>query len=178
MKKLAGLLIVLVLSMGLVGCQVEKTVESKEAEYTNKIQEEAQRQVGQPLIDDFFEKKMFKKIYELRDNSKLVCYAYTRNLEGKYIYEGKVVGYGLPYSVQYNKPKKIADSTYEGGYAIVDQAEPNGMYMPDGLSATWLIMINEESGELEPAYYEPEIVVTQTKKPRRLVTKWSLPDNY
>jgi len=31
---------------------------------------------------------------------------------------------------------------------------------------------------IEPAYYEPTIVVRQTKAPRRLCAEWSLPDDY
>jgi hypothetical protein len=188
MKKLLILGLILITGLFLfTGCMEleEDEVANAEREYTEKVQMEAQRQVGQPLIDDYFEKKMFKRIYELRDNSELVTYVYTRNLEGKYIYEGKAIGYGLPYSVQYNSPNKVVDaedylghSLYETPVAVVDQAEPNGMYMPEGLAATWLIMINEETGETEPAYFEPEIVVTQSKKPRRLIAEWSLPDNY
>ena len=188
MKKLTVLLLILIAGLFLfTGCEDlgGNEVANSEKEYTESIQKEAQRQIGQPLIDDFFEKKMFKRIYELRDNSELVTYVYTRNLEGKYIYEGKAIGYGLPYSIQYNSPNKVVDaedylghSLYETPVAVVDQAEPNGMYMPEGLSATWLIMLNEETGEQQPAYYEPNIVVTQTKKPRRLVAEWSLPKDY
>jgi hypothetical protein len=193
MKKLTVLLLILVAGLFLfTGCEEMEgntTVEQKEKEYTEQVQEEMDRQIGQPLIDDFFEKKMFKKIYELRDNSELVCYAYRTNLEGKLIYIGKTIGYGLPYSIQYTSPEKIVDykdiDNGDGfdwgdgwGDVKMPQAEPNGLYMPEGLSATWLIMINEETGELKPAYYEPNIIVTQTKKPRRLVAEWSLPEDY
>ena len=32
--------------------------------------------------------------------------------------------------------------------------------MPDGLSATWLFMINPETNKPEPVYFEPTITVT------------------
>lgn len=192
MKKLTILILVLFAGLFLfTGCEEMEntTVDQKDTEYTKQVQEEMSRQVGQPLIDNFFEKKMFKKIYELRDNSDLVCYAYRTNLDGKLIYIGKTIGYGLPYSIQFTSSEKIVDYKdidggngfdWGSGYGDVKmpQPEPNGLYMPEGLSATWLIMINEETGGLEPAYYEPTIIVRQRKAPRRLCAEWSLPKDY
>jgi hypothetical protein len=187
MKKLIALIcIIIIFICGFVGCKdiKENTAEVKQRENMEKLQEEQQRQIGDPVIDNFFEKKMFKKIYELRDNADLICYAYTRNLEGKYIFEGKCVGYGLPYSVQYYNPEKVVDAEEYLGYGLIDepiavigQPEPNGMHMPEGLSATWIIRIDED-GKLVPDYYEPNLVVTTNKKPARLCAEWSLPEDY
>ena len=58
------------------------------------------------------------------------------------------------------------------------QAEPNGLFMPEGLSATWLMIINPDTGEMEVIYCEPTITVTQSKLPKRLVAEWSLTEDY
>jgi len=173
-------LMVLVLLVFTAGCDFEagQSVTQKETAGVQENMKEMQRQVGLPLIDEFFEKKTAKMIFELRDNSKLVTYAYTQNLEGRYVYLGKAIGFGLPYSVQYTNPDKIERAYSQGGFAILPQADPNGLYMPEGLSATWLMLINEDTGKPEIIYTEPSIVVTQSKLPRRLVADWSLPGDY
>ena len=45
-----------------------------------------------------------------------------------------------------------------GGFGM-PQPEPNGLFMPDGLAATWLMLIDEK-GDIHPAYFEPAIIVS------------------
>lgn len=180
-KLIIGLTIITMLLITACGTTgTTSTFESKAMEDNLK---QANDQVGMPFIDNFYEKKMAKQIFELRDNADLVTYAYTVNLDGRYVYLGKTLGFGLPYSVQYTNPEKLVNrygdtltSSYEG--FVLPQADPNGLYMPEGLSATWLMLINEETGEPEIIYAEPSIVVTQSKLPKRLVASWSLPEDY
>lgn len=181
MKKIIIFLLMFALVLTMcVGCY-SKSTEDKISDKQNQLVAEANNKVGMPNITNFFEKRMAKKVMEMRDDSNLICYAYTRSeMTGKYIYEGSCMGFGLPYSVQYTNPMTLQRYEENVGYAyeIVPQADPNGLYMPDSAAATWLMMINEETGEIEPAYYEPEVVVTTSKKPRRLCDESSLPTNY
>jgi hypothetical protein len=123
---------------------------------------EANAQVGMPALVNYQEKKLAKMLYELRDQEKLVCYAYLKSLEGKAVYLGKCIGYGLPYCVQFSNPERVAHETnYNGGsFGTLPQPEPNGLFMPQSLSATWLMMIDSETGEQRPVYIEPEIIVS------------------
>ena len=71
-----AVILVLVMSivmMGLLtGCTGEPSTDKEQTKRTNSLMEEADRQVGLPNITEFNEKKMAKKIFELRDNSKLI----------------------------------------------------------------------------------------------------------
>jgi len=149
-------------------------------------QKELNNQIGLPDIVNWSEKKNMKYIYELRDRTDLICYLYTKSdITGKYIYEGECMGYGIPYSTQFSNPEKVVDfENYEGVHdysgsspGTVPQSEPNGLFMPTSSSATWIIRLTEK-GEPKVEYYEPCIVVSPTKKPKRLCESWSLPDNY
>ncbi len=188
MKKIILFTMVVILSLSMVGCY-SKSADMEQTLQTEDIMNEQNRQVGMPNLPNFYEKKLAKDIYELRDDSELITFAYFQNLDGQFVFLGKAIGYGLPYSVQYTNPEKYSgvatkkvlndagkDWTYS--YEMVPQPEPNGLFMPEGLSATWLILINEETGEREIMYTEPSIIVTQTKLPKRLCAEWSLPDNY
>lgn len=192
MKKILLIMLVLSLSLGFVGCGTNNVpaaidAEQQQAQETKRLLNEVNNQIGLPNITNFYEKKMAKEIFELRDDSKLITYAYMQNLEGKFVYLGQCVGFGLPYSVQYTNPEKIektriytrgAGAVAEEEVNTVPQADPNGLYMPDGLNATWLMYINPETGKREVIYTEPSIVVTQSKLPRRLLAEWSIPENY
>ena len=114
-------------------------------------------------ITNFQERKLAKMIFELRDREDLLCYAYSvSKMQGKLVFIGRCIGYGLPYSTQYTNPEVIARCS-SAGYAVIPQADPNGLFMPSGLSATWLMMIDPETGEPRPVYLEPEIVVSPFK---------------
>lgn len=170
-KKLLGLIMIGVLSLGFVGCS---NTDYKQKEEMEQLMSEADKQVGMPNVQTYYERKLMKEIFELRDNSKLICYAYTKNeYSGKYVFEGKCMGYGIPYSTQFTNPERSI-----GNGATLPQADPNGLFGATGLSATWLIMINPETGKREVMYCEPNIVVRQSKIPRRMCEEWSLPENY
>lgn len=165
---------VLLVSLLMLSACVSNSYNNIEKSQTDQALQEAYRQVGLPRIHNFFEKRMAKQILELRDNPQLITYAYIVNLDGKFVYLGRAIGFGLPYSVQYTNPERV--ETYRSGITL-PQPDPNGLYMPEGLSATWLMLINKE-GKPEVIYVEPEIVVTQSKLPKRLCAEWSLPDDY
>lgn len=185
-KKLLCFMMVIVLSV-LAGCSGFGTTSAPSAEVqqtaaTNQIMTEMNNQIGMPNIKEFYEKKMAKEIFELRDNSKLVTYAYFQSMNGKFVFLGQCVGFGLPYSTQYTNPERlgIVKNYSQAGDApyTLPQADPNGLFTPTGLSATWLMYINPDTGKREVIYSEPSLVVTQSKMPKRLVETWSLPDNY
>ena len=136
---------------------------SDEIERNNQEQslKEATSQIGMPGMVNYQEKKTAKFIIEQRDRADLICYAYLKSeYSGQLIFIGKCVGYGLPYSTQYINPERPIDGDYSGEFTTIPQADPNGLFMPDGVSATWLLMIDPKTQQPVPVYIEPEIIVS------------------
>ena len=167
---IVGLMVVVLACFGF-GCEGEDNgADAEVAKQTADMMKEANAQAGMPAIVNFQEKKLAKLIYELRDNTNLVCYAYYYNaMEGKRgDFIGKCIGFGLPYCVQYSNPERVVDLqeqhhtnwTGHGTLAKIPQPEPNGLFMPQTLSATWLMLVNPKTGEPQPAYFEPVIIVS------------------
>jgi hypothetical protein len=185
LRKIAlSVLSVIFIGTCLTGCtSVEPSAEQIQTQQTKEILKEVNNQIGLPNIKNFYEKKMAKEILEMRDNSKLITYAYIQNkMTGRFVYLGKSMGYGLPYSVQYTNPEKIIQFgtfRYSGDSPqTMPQADPNGLYMPSGLSATWIMLLDEKTGKRNLMYIEQELTVTQSKLPRRLCEGYSLPATY
>lgn len=148
------LLVTCVSCDGIVSNSDERMTQQTEA-----AMREANAQVGMPAIVNFQERKLAKMIFELRDSVDLITYAYIVNhMTGELVFIGKCIGFGLPYSVQYTNPEKI-EGGRNGGWITLPQADPNGLFMPSGLSATWLMMIDKD-GEPRPVYVEPPIIVS------------------
>lgn len=150
------------------GCSETSATADNELQVKTEIAAaEANRQVGMPAIVNYQEKKNLKWIYELCDQEELICHAYLFNsLKGEIgQYLGKCIGYGIPYSTQFSNPeKKVHDYGANGrSAAFTKQAEPNQLFKPEGLSATWLIMIDPKTKKPRPVYVEPEIIVSPFK---------------
>jgi len=156
-----------------VGCDEPQAAErsasdAELAQKTERSMQEANRRIGMPNINNFQERRLAKMIFELRDQENLVCYAYLfSEMTGQLNYVGKCVGFGLPYSVQYTSPEKVAHEVNRvsaqgcsSSFGTLPQADPNGLFMPTGLSATWLMMVDPSTGDARPVYFEPSIVVS------------------
>jgi hypothetical protein len=140
-------------------------------EATKKAMGEAQRQVGMPAIKNFQERKLAKMIFELRDREDFICHAYLYNYMtgsvGQYL--GQCLGFGLPYSVQFTNPERLVDAEKELNISLwedsnriqtMPQADPNGLFMPSGLSATWIMLYDKNKEDFRPVYCEPLIIVS------------------
>lgn len=168
MKTLYCILAIIV-SVSMVGCDnssrpPKADADEKQQQATADLMAEAERQIGMPAISNFQERKWMKTILELRDRADLVCHAYVITLDGTKVYLGKCIGYGLPYSVQFTNPERVAinskDYNYGWVWGTMPQPDPNGLFMPEGLSATWLMMIPPDGGDAVPLYVENEIIVS------------------
>lgn len=161
MKKLLTLALAMFV---FASCEYSQSSNRQMQQKQEQLMQEANAQLGMPAIKNFQERKLAKMIFELRDREDLVCYAYVVNhMSGKLVFLGKCLGYGLPYSTQYTNPEVRDD----GGRSTITlpQADPNGLFMPSGLSATWLMMIDPQTQEPRPVYLEPEIVVSPFQLP-------------
>jgi len=152
--------VLMVMLMFTAGCRSldSNPAEQEQQKITAQLQAEAQAQVGMPDITNWTERRQFKDILELRDKPELLTYTYIVNMYGELLPLCQSIGYGLPYSVQYTSPQR-EERVYQGSIAM-PQADPNGLYMPQGLSATWVLCM-DQNGDTNPVYVEPEIIVSR-----------------
>lgn len=156
------------LALLLTACPEDRRGEAdrEQTRITDQLTAEANAQVGMPDIINFTERRLTKQIFELRDRPKLSTFTYIVDLNGNLHCLGNSIGFGVPYSVQYTNPEKIARNGANWGITL-PQPDPNGLFMPGGLSATWVVVIDPDTGELAPTYVEPEIIVSQIQMPAK-----------
>jgi hypothetical protein len=153
--------VVLIVLIAVSGCRtsVVTDADKKQSEETARMLGDAHKQVGMPDIAHFTERKLARDILELRDTEGLTTHCYIVNMHGDLIYLGEAIGFGLPYSVQFTNPGRHIDEP-DGGDLLMPQADPNGLFMPEGLSATWILLRDPETGKARPVYVEPQIIVS------------------
>lgn len=166
-------------STGASGCEVgDNDNDSKQAQQTEQIQQQSSSKLGLPNIVNFQEKQALKTIMEECDKANLVTYAYHFNaMKGMYTYVGQCIGYPVPYGTEYTNPQRIADH-YNGGYAILPQADPNGLYKAENVEATWVMLIDPKTKKSFPYYSEEKLNVFEQKLEKRLCDPSTLPADY
>ena len=150
----------LVCGVALLGdsCDTSDDIQRRAQE---KILAEGTAQTGMPAIKNFRERKMLKDILELRDQDGLVTYTYLWNeFNGKLVYLGESIGYGIPYATQYTNPQK-----WDSGHCCLPQADPNGLFSPASAEGTWILLKDPNGTKVRPVYVEPRIVVSPFKLP-------------
>ena len=132
------------------------------AQQMEALVKEGERQTGMPGITNFTEKKMVKWLYELRDQPNYRTYTYMVTMTGKLIKICDSVGYGINASIQYSNPEKMYHDWKGNGASatFIPQAEPNGLFMPEGLAATYVMCVDAENDDVKAVYIEPEIIVS------------------
>ena len=137
------------------------------AEQMETLLRDGERQTGLPAITNFTERRMVKWLYELRDQPNYRTYTYIVTMNGKLIKICDSVGYGINASIQYSNPEKAVELTdmlgrmYDSaGVTTMPQAEPNGLFMPEGLAATYVMCVDSENDDVKAVYIEPEIIVS------------------
>jgi hypothetical protein len=164
--------IALITSLGLVAaCPIEVEPKPKadvvQARATEQAAQQANRSVGMPAITNWTEKRDVKWLYELRDKAEYATYTYTTNMNGDRIFLCDSIGMGINASIQFSNPERVvANSTFANGGSIfgsIPQMEPNGLFMPEGLSATYVKCVNPETDEVSAVYVEDNIIVSPFK---------------
>lgn len=130
---------------------------AQKAEVQNK---QIDAMVGYPSVVNGFEKRQVRMLYELRDNPEYRTWSYIVTMNGSFVFICDSVGYGINASIQFSNPQKVIDNgdSYGNGYGYLAQAEPNGLYMPEGLAATYVMCLDGE--EVKPVYVESEVLVS------------------
>lgn len=173
----AVLIVVAASILLLVACEpMPPTSDQVQQKRMETLVAEGVAEVGAPAITNFQELRDAKENYELRDQTGLVIYVYLENmiptvvpghtaLGGKLSFVCVGTGYGLPYGTQFSNPEK-ATWHANGGWLILPQAEPNGLFMPPTAEGTWIKCKDPNGGtEVKPILLEPRGVYSPFKFP-------------
>ncbi|MFL0802552.1 MAG: hypothetical protein K6L81_02470 [Agarilytica sp.] len=156
-------LILLIISISACGIDTPPSADQIQAEQTSQMSKAAAQAIGMPNITNFTEKRFAKLIYELKDQ-EVTTYSYFMDMQGRLHFLCESIGYGLSASVQYSNPQRVLHGPGTNGRsaATIPQPEPNGLFMPEGLAATF-VLCSDDRGGVRPVYSEPELIVSPFK---------------
>ncbi len=131
-----------------------------------RILQEGTAQTGMPAITNFRERKTLKMIYELRDKENLATYTYIiAQQSGRPTLLCSSIGFAISDATGYTNPLRIHERNTNMGYAIMPQAEPNGLFTPETSNTNWVICVDSK-GNPTPTQVQGDILVTTYELPK------------
>lgn len=154
MKRIISIFVLsLVFMLGLMGC--EKSAERKTSEAVNRQQEQYVAAQPIPTFDWSLERHLVIQLYQTR-NSKVTTHTVWRSDYGMIEGDCPSLGFGIPYDTSLTNPLQMSYAGTNVGTAVVEQAEPNGLFASKNTSATWVMCIGS-GGTIEPVYVESKV---------------------
>lgn len=168
MNKLTKLIIVTsAIVIATTGCDGQKkSSSSKETKAVERQQEQYLISQPIPAFNWSLERDLVCKLYNIR-NGKLATHTVWRSDYGMIEGDCPSMGYGIPYDTSLTNPLVATDATadgyrhtYQGGsLASIEQPEPNGIFASKNTTATWVMSVDTESGQVMPIYIEGKVTV-------------------
>lgn len=152
MKKLTFIILAMIT---LTACGKDsQTAKDRKAVERQQSQYSASQPV--PAFNWSLERDLVIQMYNIR-NIKALTHSVWRSDRGMIEGDCASIGFGIPYDTSLTNPLKTGYiSTY--GVAVVEQAEPNGIFASKNTSATW-VMCAGDTGLIEPIYIETKVTV-------------------
>ena len=161
MKKVALLLFGIVSLVTLPAC-LNDSAATKETQKV--LQQQEQYAIGQPVpaFDWSLERDLIIQLYRLR-NTKVATYTVWRSDYGLIEGDCASIGYGIPYDTSLTNPLMATDEDQRGyannGLVAIEQAEPNGIFASKNTTATWIMSVDKNTGQILPLYIEGKVTV-------------------
>ncbi len=153
--------IIVVISIGLYGCFLDDSQETKDVKNVERQQEQYSKRQPVPTFDWSLERHLVSELYKIR-NKKVTTHAVWRSDYG--IIEGDCpsMGFGIPYDTSLTNPLRSTDEDNmgvdKGSLTTIEQAEPNGIFASKNTVATWVMCVNK-TGIIEPVYIETKVTI-------------------
>lgn len=153
-KRYILVIFLMMLSVSFLGC--ENTAEKIDANAVDSQQKQYQISQPVPKFDWSLERQLAIELYSAR-NEKVATHSVWRSDYGMIEGDCPSIGYPLPYDVQLTNPLRVAYQN--GGAAVIEQAEPNGLFSSKSTSATWVRCIVKVNGKAmeSPVYIEGKV---------------------
>ena len=160
----ALVILIALMTMGPESCDDQ---EDKDRRVVNDQQELYAQTQPMPFFDYSQARDVYTQIYKATNEARNT-HTIIESVMGGTRFDCPSVGYGLPADTSLTNPLRVMVG-YHG--AVIEQAEPNGLYSSKNTDGTWVLCIGP-NGELEPIYTEHKITTFPYRVVRNERGEW------
>jgi hypothetical protein len=153
-KKILPIIVAVVLIAGVFGC-VQQTADTKENEVVDRQQDHYGKNQPVHFYDYSIPRDVLIQIYDVLTTEARNTYTVTETITGVTKWRCPSIGFPIPVDTQLTNPLKAIKRTKGSEYsAVIEQAEPNGLFTSKNTDATWCVCVDELTGIVYPHYTE------------------------
>jgi len=150
--------VILIVTLGFLASCCTESAEQQDRERVNAQQTHYSDTQPPPWFDYSLERDVVTQLYEARQQ-KVATHTVWRSDTGVLEGDCPSIGYPIPYDTSITNP--VAPYYYSGGTsgAVVEQAEPNGLFASKNSIATWVRCVYSVQGKTveAPIYIESKV---------------------
>jgi len=156
--KILSITAIIAATFALTACEETTTADQRAAQQQEDVAKRAQDEVGIYQPTNFTRKRLANRIGQMLDSPNLATISYAQGLDGKLRCIGHTIGFPLPGATQTTSPQKWEriPTAVNAGVSLVPQAEPDQLFYPSSMDATWIVLVNSK-GVAAPAYFEGHV---------------------
>jgi hypothetical protein len=155
MMKLAAMIVVANVIVWFLFVANQSTSDQLQHTQQEALLRAADAAIGMPVLVNFEERKMLKRILEIRDHV-INTTTYIVDMNGHPHKICDSIGYGFPLSTQFTNPAQNPRAT-----VVISQAEPNGLFSSPTSEGTWISCVDPANKHnIQVVYVEPRVIVS------------------
>jgi len=155
-KRTIGILVLVVSCLFLMASSCEDSQDERDQKAANRQSSTYAKRQPVPAYGWSLERELVIQLYNLR-NQRVSTHSIWRSDTGVYGGDCPSMGYGIPYDTSLTNPLKPTTTNWRDA-PVVEQQEPNGIFLSKNTNATWVICTGP-GGTLDPIYVEEKVAV-------------------
>jgi len=172
--------VVLILSVFIAGCS-NNSSESRDAKIVAKQQTIYQNVQPVHIYDYSIPRDIYQQIYDVTTTKIVATYSVIESITGVTRYECPSVGYAIPADMSLTNPLQGTYNVNGPGAdeftAVIEQAEPNGLFSSKNTDGTWVLCVALKTGEVYPVYSEHKVMTFPFIMEKNAAGQWVRADN-
>lgn len=149
-------LLVFFATLFLTSCELEEKADKKESKIVEQQQSHYAKVQPVPSYDYSIPRDIVIQIYNVVTQEARSTYTVIESVTGETKFHGPSLGYGIPADMSLTNPLQKASpgSVHDG--AVIEQAEPNGLFSSKNTDGTWILFV-DINGDITPVYTEHKV---------------------
>jgi len=156
-----GLLLIMSIVFLASGCS-NNSSENAERELVNIQQGIYQKVQPVHMYDYSIPRDIYQQIYDVVTTEVMATYSVIESITGLTRYECPSMGYAIPADTSLTNPLQgiynIDGPGVDEFSAVIEQAEPNGLFSSKNTDGTWVMCVELKTGEVYPVYAEHKVM--------------------
>jgi len=161
MRTILYLVFIFVAAFMFAGCWTNDSAETQSRKLVDRQQDIYNSVQAVHIYDFSIPRDIYQQIYDITTTEAIATYTAIETMTGVTKYECPSFGYAIPADSSLTNPVQgtynVDDIGVDEFSAVIEQAEPNGLFSSRNTDGTWVLCVDLNTSEVYPVYSEHKL---------------------